>query len=107
VISERSRFQIVDPCLLTWELREISAWFADLSTSTLKQNSELRFMEPILRFTAELTSKGIYAIGIHLSKESNCTNEEEFVLYFSKSDNECNLIATLFLEEYLKYPERR
>jgi hypothetical protein len=107
VISERSRFQIVDPCLLTWELREISAWFADLSTSTFNLSSKLSFIEPNLSFSAVPKSKEFYEITINLSNEFNFYREEKFVLSFSKSVKERNLIASEFLEEYLMYPERR
>lgn len=107
LISEKSRFQVVDPSLLTWELKEISAWFSDLSTSKLKQSSELRFMEPNLKFTSVPTSSENYIIGIHLSAESNFNKEDELVISFSKRKKECNLLASLFLEEYLKFPERR
>ena len=54
--SEKS-WSLTDPSLLSWELAQLSDWFASLAQGDLKQPHPV-FIEPVLRFLLAETETG-------------------------------------------------
>ncbi|PJZ43777.1 WapI family immunity protein [Leptospira brenneri] len=106
--TEKFSFQVTHPCLLTYDLKTISQWFSKIEIKENTQFSDLSFIEPNIEFLFISYLDNKFEFQIKLSFECNPNNnDEEFLVIYKKNHNECKLIASMCLEEYGKFPERK
>ncbi|MFL5742796.1 MAG: hypothetical protein ACJ75B_21435 [Flavisolibacter sp.] len=108
VRSNVGHWQTVDPSLTTGEVKELIAWFSDLSQGKEVQFSEMRFIEPNLLFQHLDKNKDGKTIQIRFNSESRpitADDDREYFIDFSFSNQELATIAsdlTLELERVTK-----
>ena len=69
ISSEQGRWQAVSPCLLTWELAELSEWFEHMSRTEPVVHNPLAFLEPNLSFALRPHPNGGLLLRIELDLE--------------------------------------
>lgn len=97
-----------DPFLLTWELQEISEWFMTLSKNEKPKYSDLRFIEPNLRFV--LKEQDPARIKVCLNAElipDDWNRKDECYLEFDLDNKELEKISRGFHDELAKFPIRK
>lgn len=100
-------YTVTYPALLTWELRNLSKWFKDLSINKVKK-VELEFLEPCISFEL-LSSKTekIKQIRINLALEfSQSTSDDGLSVIFEADSQTLKNYSIQIKEDLEEFPER-
>ena len=100
-------YTVTCPALLTWELRNLSKWFKDLSINKVKK-VELEFLEPCISFEL-LSSKTekIKQIRINLALEfSQSTSDDGLSVIFEADSQTLKNYSIQIKEDLEEFPER-
>ena len=97
VLPDGRSWSFTDPCLTTWEAREIGSWLASVIAGDVKpfvfEGGEderlLMFTEPVVAFGLASRGDGVVTIRVHFSLEAqppwarDCRDEDDDVDFFA------------------------
>lgn len=82
VSSEQANWQVVTPCLLTWELAGLSEWFETLSRGETVARNPCDFLEPNLCFALRPHPNGGHVLRIGFDLECRSPGALDEVDYY-------------------------
>jgi len=116
------QFVVVDPSLLTTELKAISEWFYKISNNEIPEYVSLSFIEPNLEFILYGNKNNLIRYGIKLdleakppfdideflvnSSEDEEDEESEFIMIFESYLGDLRKYSDQFRELCKQYPQR-
>lgn len=82
VCSDQGTWQVVDPCLLTWELAALSEWLGHWSRNEPVSRNPLEFVEPNLCFERRVHPDGSLVLRIGFDLECRPPGAVDEVDYY-------------------------
>lgn len=107
----RGAWNKTDPCLLTWELAELTEWFERIADNN-PHHSNIDFMEPELSF--EWLGEQRNTLRVHLnyslrpswSSYHGPNEEKDFFVEFAVSADDLRTVVTSLRAEIARFPVR-
>ncbi len=102
-----NQFEVIDPSLLTTELKEIFDWFDLISKNQIPKYTSLNFLEPNLEFILYGNKNNIIRYGIKLDLEAKppFRIEEFSIPYDEDEDHEFIMIFESSFDDFRMYSE--
>lgn len=110
IIQDELKWSKVDPCLLTWEVKEIADWFYKLANNQKLKNRELRFTEPNLGFAWAKITDEKFRISIYFDAEllpPGWDKSKECFIDFELKKSELRNTGKMLENELKRHPVRR
>jgi hypothetical protein len=109
--NQTTKWDVVDPCMLTWELENLLTWFVNMAEDIETENlaTSLFFIEPCITLYQMRLDDDNYRIRFALSFELAPPNEArgaEYYMDFNLSRKEIAVLADNIAVALSKYPPR-